>query len=500
MGRCVRVLLAAALVCCLHRAAALGAEAGEMSVHLGAGEIEPLDGGPYLFLDDGLIAESHGVTFTAHSPTKYAENPILSGEKSPTALEKVTGPITVLPGADGSGFRMWYVPHSHKGLGFHLGYGTSADGIHWDLPDLGLVELAGNRHNNVVLPQVIGGDVLLDPRTSNAAERYKAVVYRELPRPDGFAVSFSPDGLHWTPAETIAELSDRGNDRGTGASDVVNVFYDPVSGEYVALFKMWSRKGEYTVPVKRGVAPPVCGRRIVGTSRSRDFRHWSSAKVVLRADEHDPPTLEFYGVAAIIRRGGLWIGFLPCLIDDAPPDGIGWTELIVSRDADTWHRTRRPFLQRSVDKDGAPDHAGAWVTDVMTVGDKQYVYYSAYDQGHKSGHRFGCVAMMRKDGFLSVDGGADGGSLKTRPLTLGPKTGRTLVLNADAKDGEVRVQLSSGKTPMRGYTFDDCRPIRSDGTAIAVQWAGGKQIPETKQPLVIEFQVRKASLFSFGFE
>ncbi|MCP4641894.1 MAG: hypothetical protein GY851_15740 [bacterium] len=475
------------------------ADGGTLPAHTAPLHDAVLESGPHLFLDDALIANTQDVSFTLHSPVKYEANPILTGENSLTGLDKVAAPFTVFHTPENDLFRMWYVPHSRSGLGYHMGVGTSADGISWDLPDLGILEFQGSTHNNLVVLHVIGGVVLFDPRTPKPDERYKTIFYRHDPKPVGFSVAFSPDGLHWGPLEFIEELDDSGDRSGTGASDIVNAFYDPVREEFVAVFKMWSREGQFTVPVKRGTPAPRCGRRVVGISRSKDFRNWSKAKQVLLPDADDAPTHEFYGVPSIVRRGGLYIGFLPCLIDDAPPDGIGWTELAVSRDGDTWHRIREPFLDRAGDEAGAVDHAIAWVTEVAQVGGMEHVYYTGCEAGHKLGNRFACLATMRKDGFVSVDAGPDGGALATHPFQLTKEAGRALRLNVDAPDGEVRVQVSADGKAIPGYTFDDCVPVTGDDAALPVSWKGGTSLPDSGPLLQISFQMRSARLYAFEF-
>ncbi len=455
--------------------------------------------GPHLFLDDALIARTTGVTFEVHAPKRYAGNPIIPAKNPWTGLDKAGAPTTVLPDAASGGLRMWYIPHSRSGLGYHLGYGLSKDGIRWTFPNLGILDFRGGRRNNLVVPHVIGGRVLFDPDAPRKEERYKAAFYRHQPKPVGFSVAFSPDGLRWGPLEWIETLDDSGERSGTGASDVVNIFHDPARKEFVAVFKMWSRQGEYTVPVKRGAPPPRCGRRILGVGRSKDFRHWSKARVILRPDEKDPPTLEFYGMPAVIRRGGLFIGFLPCLIDDAPPDGIGWTELAVSRDGDRWQRIRTPFLQRAKDTKGAPDHAIAWITEVVSVGDREYVYYNGTEYGHKIGGRFGCLAILRTNGFASFGAGAKKGRIVTKPARL-PRAGECgMTINADAKGGTIRVQLSGKGGVFDGYAFADCEPIRADAVAIPVRWRGKTALPATDQPVQIEFALTRATLYAFGF-
>lgn len=460
----------------------------------------PLEDGTHLFIDDAVVAAHANVTFTVHSPDKHPGNPIYGGKNPHTGLDKAAAPFTVMPLSEGEGLRMWYIPHSRSGLGYHMGYATSAGGISWDMPALGIVDFQGSTSNNLVVLHVIGGVVLVDPNAADPAERYKSIFYRHEPAPRGFSVAFSADGLHWSPLEWIEELDDSGDRQGTGASDIVNAFYDPVRQDFVAVFKMWSRKGEYTVPVKRGGPPETCARRIVGMSRSKDFRHWSRAKPVLRADSDDPPTLEFYGVPSIRRVGGLYLGFMPCLIDDAPPDGIGWTELVVSRDGENWRRIRQPFLQRSEDTPGAVDHAIAWVSEVHTVGDKEHVYYTGYVEGHKLGARVACLATLRKNGFVSVGAGSEKGSVKARPLSPQNLSGKRLSVNADASRGEVRVQLSVNGKPVPGYAFRDCGALKRNAVAVPVTWRGSPQLPDTEEPVQIQFQLRRARMFSFTVE
>jgi hypothetical protein len=477
---------------------ATGALGQSLPLHMDQPGEPTVDKGPYLFLDDALIAETSGLTFTLHAPEKHEGNPTLLGDNPYTDLDKATAPFSVEYDDDIGTFRMWYTPHSRSGLGYHMGIGTSADGIQWDYPDLGAVDFHGSTHNNLVVEHVIGGAVIVDPRPGHDSERYKAVFYRHDPHPRGFSVASSPDGVRWSPPEFIEELDDSEGKTGTGASDIVNLLYDPKREEFVALFKMWSLPGEYTVPVKRGVPAPACGRRIVGMSRSKDFKTWSKARVIVRADDEDPPTLEFYGISSVVQRGGLFLGFIPCLIDDTPPDGIGWTELIVSRDADCWQRIRQPFLQRSENDDKAPDHAIAWISEVVSVGEREFVYYTALEYGHKTGGRSGCLAFLRKDGFVSADAGADPGRLLTKALRV-PSESTGLSINADASVGAVRVQLLANGKPLEGYSFDDCDPIAADAVSIPVQWGEKADLPKRGAPIQIEFRVRDAKLYAFSF-
>jgi len=63
----------------------------------------------------------------------------------------------------------------------------------------------------------------------------------------------------------------------------------------------------------------------------------------------------------------------------------------------------------------------------------------------------------------------------------------------------VHVQLRNVAGVLEGYAFQDCDPIASDGLAVPVGWRGKTRLPESDEPLQIEFRLRKASLYTFSF-
>jgi hypothetical protein len=85
----------------------------------------------------------------------------------------------------------WNVSNRH----FALCYATSKDGLKWEKPDLGIVELRGSNTNNILLMDVHGADVIKDERETNPARRYK--MFGTLEGLGPHMVWFSADGLHW---------------------------------------------------------------------------------------------------------------------------------------------------------------------------------------------------------------------------------------------------------------------------------------------------------------
>src|SRR5205823_5080474 len=159
--------------------------------------------------------------------------------------------------------------------------------------------------------------------------------------------------------------------------------------------------------------------------------------------------LEFYGMGGMHLRGGLHVGLVRVLRDDLPcdeggaKDGIGYAVLATSRDGVTWRRYHEPFLNRNLER-GGWDHAMTWVGGTLPVGDEVYFYYGGYARGHKvapdTERQIG-LARMKRDRYVALAAGAEGGTLRTKPLAL---SGDRLPVNARASEGEVRGRLLEG--------------------------------------------------------
>ena len=95
----------------------------------------------HLFVDDHDITEIEGLQRTLNQVDKYPENPVIKPTEPWEGDGMWAKNSTIYDSAEGL-FKIWY--NSAKRTGF----ATSADGINWDKPNLGIVEDNGSTKNN----------------------------------------------------------------------------------------------------------------------------------------------------------------------------------------------------------------------------------------------------------------------------------------------------------------------------------------------------------------
>jgi len=449
------------------------------------------DTGPYLLVADHFIAQSSGLTRTVHQPTKLPQ-PVIH---NPTF--GVTQPfVTVLRDPDSGLLRMWYCH------GPQIWQATSKDGVEWSDPRVAYARSRG-----------YGASIIDDKgRDPEPARRYKLADWsatpaiEDTPKDDGgMYIAFSPDNAKWTriPGNPVLHGWPEGFPKysACGVSDIIDAFYDPIHKRYAAAVKLFS--GLPTDPWSRGtrLGSSPGTRRIVGMTFSSDFVHWEKPWRIIVPDERDQGDMEFYCMGGTHARGGLLIGFVRALRDDlpcdpgGPKDGIGWTTLAWSRDGRNWTRDAETFIDRN-QAGGAWDHAMAWGSSCIQIGDELFIYYGGYARGHKvepTKERQIGLARMPVDRYVSRDAGADGGTLLTHAMEL---KGKTLTVNADIQ-GEIQIRLlrENGK-PVRGCDWKDCQPLKGDSISHKVSWRGSReQLPN--DVVRLEFKLLNAKLYGF---
>ena len=458
-----------------------------------------------LFIDDGVIDETRGVVKTLNQPVKYAGNPVMIPLYPWEGKIELYG--TVWRDPDG-GFRMWYqgmgglaIPPMSKDLSdspwkgfdasnllYTIGYATSHDGVHWDRPNLGLVEYKGSKDNNLTMTDAAYANVIKDPRDPDPDRLYKSLFF-EARDPsgtpnmgDGVSVAFSPDGIRWTKYE--------GNPVISRSSDThVLLGWDDLPDKYVAFARPSVHEGNTT--------------RRIGRATSDDFIHWTDPEDVLVPDSDDPPATEFYGMP-VFKYEGLYIGQLWMYYARPEETPIRFAstvdvQLAVSRDGIAWERAggRKPFIPNG--PPGSIDAGEIYTaTGPVVLGDELWFYYSPGAMEHGVTGRSGpiCLAKLRQDGFVSVDAGDDTGSLVTKPFRC---EGGPLTINAAARYGMVSVAvLDEDGIQFPGYSRQECALFDGDSVRHRVTWREMLSLEELKGKNVrLKFYIKSASLFSF---
>jgi hypothetical protein len=458
-----------------------------------------------LFIDDLVIDETRGVTRNLNQPAKYAGNPVMIPLYPWEGRVTLYG--TVWNDADGE-WRMWYqgygggaVPSMAKDIsdspwkGFDasnllyvIGYATSNNGIHWERPNLQLIDYKGSIDNNLVLSDASFANIIKDTRDPDPNRLYKSLFF-EARNPagtpnigDGVSVAFSPDGIRWTKYE--------GNPVIKRSSDAHVLYgWDDLHGKYVSYCRPSVHEGNKT--------------RLIGRSESDDFINWTDIEAVLIPDSEDPDGTEFYGMP-VFKYEGHYLGQL--FAYHTPPEepqirfaGTIDVQLASSRDGINWDRAgnRKPFIPNG--PPGTIDAGEIYTARApVMVGNELWFYYSCSTSEHGITGRSGpiCLAKLRLDGFVSVDAGEDAGSLITKPFRC---EGGPLEINASARGGVVGVAVLDGSgIQYQGYSRQECALFDGDSVDHRVTWRGKLSLEELRGNTVrLKFYLQNASLYSF---
>jgi hypothetical protein len=133
------------------------------------------------------------------------------------------------------------------------------------------------------------------------------------------------------------------------------------------------------------------------------------------------------------------------------------------------------------------------------VGDKLYFYFSAHAKP-REGDRWDTdattgLAMLRRDGFASMDASGKPGILTTRPVTF---KGKSLFVNVDCPEGELKVEvLDKDGDVIEPFTVANCTPISSDKTLVKVNWKDKNLSALAGKPVRFRFHLTDGSLYAF---
>jgi len=489
----------------------------------------------YLFIDDGDVERIDNLARKLHQPEKFRGNAVVRPEfrwencglqiRTTPAWDPEAGQFKLIYLASAEGpdgvVRLGVTGAPEGGEAFYC-YATSEDGVNWEKPFLGLHEYGAldwrgesMGTDNNILPSAQG--MLLgpirDPGDADEERRYKGLAYR-----DGrLQPLMSPDALHWR--EVGAPLE---------SSDESHLTLDEDKGLFIAAVK---HGGPY-------------GRSFYLTT-SEDFVEWSEQELIFCADQvdqengeqrlqrfvDDPDLLtpvhnrpeeyrtDVYNFAIFPYEGLYlgtavmhhWSGKHPPMYENV--DSRKSVELACSRDLHDWERVadRAPFLELSPVGDGSAYDTGQMVVTNRPVArnNELWFYYTALrhrsmsleDMLNRKYLDAGaiCMARLRMDGFVSLKGGVEWGSVLTKPVQV---TGGELRVNADAWRGRVCPEVVDADTGecLPGYSREDVMPMMADSTDEAVRWREHPDLAGLRGRTVrLRFWLWQSELYAFWF-
>jgi len=472
-----------------------------------------IGGAKQLFVDDFLIDRRDGVNLVMNRP--HAQPAMLLGtdkawQEGPQDFIWAASSVLAVNGK----VRLWYqvnvLEPRPQPVGFvavdkFVAYAESADGVHFDKPDLNLCPRDGAKPNNVVIPDTEGCSVWIDPK-AQPQRRYRSIhcdaqAYKPV-------FHSSPDGLRWT----------RTHEAAIGDCDSqASIFWDRTIGRYVMYTRQWVPKPP----------PPETASRAHRRLESDDLVHWDRSTIILQADERDlatydasddMPPVDYYG-ACVFRYPdptGPYLMLAQPFWHWYPrggptrPGPCGYdVRMLVSRDGANFERLRdRPVFL-------GPGPMGGWCSrqvwvlpQPLVMNDEIWIYFFGANFDHEGildpwsqgRHRTGIGrAVTRLDGFVSADAGFDGGELTTKPIVF---DGERLELNIDTSIGgfaQVEILDEQGQ-PIAGFAKDECEVICGNSVRWPVRWNGPRQIAELAgRPVRLRFVMRDSRLFAFQF-
>ena len=133
----------------------------------------------------------------------------------------------------------------------------------------------------------------------------------------------------------------------------------------------------------------------------------------------------------------------------------------------------------------------------LVVGDELYIYVSGrrlYDGVHQ--YCSTGLAILRRDGFASMDARPKNGTLTTRLVKF---RGKHLFVNVNNPHGSLRVEvLDKQGQPIPAFALSNSIPVTADKTLHPVEWKGVEDLSAlSDQPARFRFHLDNGELYSF---
>ena len=479
----------------------------------------------FLVIDNQDLLEINNLKRKVNQAEKHPESVFTMGAPWDGKNEQLSS-YNIIYDEEEQLFKMWY-GIAGKGdnddehgviidLPVKLAYATSTDGINWERPNLGLIEVDGSRNNNYVIPPMgfYGNTIIKDP-SDIPSRRYK-MIFGILGKEARWAnfhvplcVAYSADGIRW--------------DRPTHVNPVIR----GISDGGLSLYYDTDRR-KYILLTRRVPNLP----RDISQYESYDLVNWEDkGRVIVAGDEYDSE--ETYNIYYLtpFRYGDYYFGLINTMhtlkisetyetynkSPNYPNDKLGHLDiqLAYTRDGKTWSRPKDLSAVVPYGAPGEPDAGAIYPAENPIVRDGDtWIYYNARRDLHCWWHQWelektvahqdmGCymLAKMPEDHWVSLDADSKEGSFVCKPW--GPP--HEIFINADAQGGSIEAELVTpyGKV-VPDYSRGDCVGVTANGKNQQIKWKNGQSAWETIAKdhlggLLVKFYLKNAKLYSYTF-
>lgn len=452
-----------------------------------------------LFLDDEGIESLDNLQRTMHPPTKRGAV-IVPDQPWETNLQ-----IRCAPQWDPikKCFKLWMITSTPIEGVAGTTYAESPDGLHWTKPLLRQWSYRGSLENNFVSldadsswPGNAIENAIYDPDETDPERRFKGFLGALGRQP-----IVSPDGIHWKRLP-VPELP---------SQDESNLSYDRPNRRFIATLKITGEFG-----------------RTQGIWTSSDFQHWTNTGVRIGADQedqqqakenirarlankrlrqprqHDPAryNADVYNVG-LFRYEGVYVGLPAVYYAVDKDDGFHLIQLISSRDLTKWSRlgNRQSFIGPSPVGANAFDLTQLLPPSSPVIRETElWFYYTGTKyreepaQPEPDGQGAICLAVLRRDGFISLDAGDTAGRITTKKFLW---RGKQLVANFNSQsEGEVFIEVLDENDTIIAATS----PLTGDQHHAKFEWSEGSPDALQGQQVRLRFTLKNASLYSYWLE
>ena len=449
----------------------------------------------YLVLDSRIIESTKNAKLTLGQITKHESNPLFV-EDQPWEPRYDNMYPNVIYDKEENLYKCWYCPFivdqrttktvqekrnpsdtpymSARPAGREeaMLYATSADGINWTKPNLGIVNFNGNSNNNIVSRGLSGAGVIKDELEKLPGRRYKAFYCSN----SGYKMRYSSDGLNWGDEVSLP---------GVGESDChANMIWSPELKKYVGILRHYD-------PI------PVTGNRKIARTESIDSVTWTKSETIIEGTPQD----QLHDMV-IFRDGGVYLGLLGCMNYPSKETRNGvrqHIELAWSPDSYKWHRINpgTPFISNSKSNNNEYgkmpyDWGCVFPSAPVFVDDEIRIYYGASDwyffDWRKGGLALATLDKNRWAGYEAVDDDSKA-IVTTTPL----KVDNNIHITADVgKGGLIVVNVLDQK----GEILVSSEGIKNSCTEFKLNF--GPQYNNIKgSKCRIQFIINRAKIYSF---